>query len=187
MVTLTQFSDAALQWFDEEPERLKLLSPEQFQNLIADRLEQMGLGVQLVGNVFRKDGGIDIVAYPRQDRCNFPFLLAVQAKHHRTSRKTEVQDVREFHGALRCGLPNFNMGLLVTNTSFTADADWLARNTGTLVRLRDLKDLRRWIRNDFVNESEWREIPEQIVLAPDVTITIPKPKKPQIIPNPKIF
>ena len=47
IVTLTQFSDAALQWFDEEPERLKLLSPEQFQNLIADRLEQMGLGVQL--------------------------------------------------------------------------------------------------------------------------------------------
>jgi hypothetical protein len=65
--------------------------------LIANRLENMGLSVQLVGDVNRKDGGVDIIAYPNRG-CGFPFLLAIQAKHHRSSRKTGAPDVRDFHG-----------------------------------------------------------------------------------------
>jgi hypothetical protein len=66
------------------------------------------------------------------------------------------------------------MGMIVTNTSFTADAKWFANNNQTLLRLRDMQDLNRWMRNDFVNESEWREIPEEIELTPGVTIKIPR-------------
>lgn len=64
--------------------------------------------------------------------------------------------------------------MIVTNTSFTADAHWFATNNPTLLRLRDIQDLRRWLKNDFVNEYEWREIPDQIELAPGIHIAIPK-------------
>jgi hypothetical protein len=45
-----------------------------------------------------------------------------------------------------------------------------------LLRLRDLRDLRRWLQNDFVNEEAWREIPNEVELAPGIRIQIPKPK-----------
>lgn len=102
------------------------------------------------------------------------FLLAAQAKYHRTNRKTGAPDVRDFQGVLTLRVALFHMGMIVTNISFTADAQWFADNNQTLLRLRDIKDLSRWMKNDFVNESEWREIPEQVVLAPGVTIQIPK-------------
>ena len=54
------------------------------------------------------------------------------------------------------------------------------------MRLRDLQDLRRWLKDDFDNEFEWREIPDRIVLAPGVEIAIPRqglfvPKPPKLI------
>ncbi|PZO39968.1 MAG: hypothetical protein DCF17_12610 [Shackletoniella antarctica] len=133
----------------------------------------MGLSVQLVGDVYRKDGGVDIIAYPNRG-CAFPFLLAVQAKHHRSNRKTGSPDVRDFHGLLTSRVSPFHMGMIVTNTSFTADAQWFADNNQNLLRLRDMKDISRWMKNDFMNEAEWREIPEKVELVSGVTIQIPK-------------
>lgn len=172
-VELVKFSNELLAWFLEDPERLKQIPPDKFEYLIANRLENMGLSVQIVGDVNRKDGGVDIIAYPNSG-CSFPFLLAIQAKHHRSSRKTGAPDVRDFHGVLTSRISPFHMGMIVTNTSFTADAKWFANNNQTLLRLRDIQDLNRWMRNDFVNEAEWREIPEEIELAPGITIKIPK-------------
>jgi Restriction endonuclease len=126
-----------------------------------------------VGHVFRKDGGIDIVAYPR---CStFPFLLGVQVKHHRSRAKTGVSDVRDFHGVLTAGHSPFHMGIIATNTTFTFDAQWFAENNQRIMRLRDLKDLQRWLRYDFMNDCEWREIPERIQLAPRIFADIPRP------------
>jgi hypothetical protein len=134
----------------------------------------MGLNVQLVGNCYRKDGGIDIIAYPRI--YAFPFLLAVQCKHHGTNRKTAFGDIRDFYGAITSRNSPFHLGMIVTNTTFTPDATWFAENNKTLLRLRDNKDLCRWLKNDFVNEHEWREIPREIELVPGVRIAIPRPK-----------
>jgi restriction endonuclease Mrr len=174
IVSLVEFSAEQLAWFLEDLDRLKQLPPDKFQYLIADRLEKMGLGVQLVGDVFRRDGGVDIIAYPNGGICTFPFLLAVQAKHHRTTRKTGAPDVRDFYGAITSRGAPFHIGMMITNTAFTADATWFAANNQTLLRLRDLRDLRRWLNNDFANEHEWREIPDEIELAPGVRIAIPK-------------
>jgi hypothetical protein len=173
-VSLVEFSAAQLAWFLEDLDRLKQLPSGKFQYLIADRLEKMSLGVQLVGDVFRKDGGVDIIAYPNGGICTFPFLLAVQAKHHRTIRKTDAPDVRDLHGVITSRGAPFHMGMMVTNTAFTVDAIWFAANNQTLLRLRDLRDLRRWLNNDFANEHEWREIPNEIEIAPGVRIAIPK-------------
>lgn len=173
IVTLTDFSDEFLAWLLEDVERLKSLSPEKFQLFIADRLECFGLQAQIVGDVCRKDGGVDIVAYPEGSAV--PFLIGVQAAHHRTNRKTPVGKVRDFHGVLASSNSPFHIGMIVTNTSFTPDAEWFAQNNQKLLRLRDLQDLKRWLREDFVNEHEWREIPDQIELAPGIRIRVARP------------
>lgn len=176
VVQLVPFSQAQLDWFAGDSERTKGMSPRSFERLVADRLDAMGLQVRIVGDVYQKDGGIDIVAFPKPERIAFPFLVGVQVKHHSVAVNTGSADVRDLLGAISSRGIRFNAGLLVTNTSFTADARWFAENQPVILRLRDLRDLQRWLRNDFVNESEWREIPERLVLAPGVEIVIPRPK-----------
>ena len=78
--------------------------------------------------------------------------------------------MRDFAGAI-AGHP-FSSGLLVTNTGFTPDAEWFAREKARLVRLRGFNDIIRWLRNDISSEEEWREIPEEIELCPGVVIKI---------------
>jgi hypothetical protein len=174
IVTLSPFSEQVIAWLLEDVERLKTLPPDTFQFFIADRLERFGLQAQVVGDVYRKDGGVDIIAYPKV--ATVPFLLGVQAKHHRTERKTAVRDVRDFHGVLSSANSPFHMGMIVTNTAFTPDAEWFANNSKTLLRLRDLKDLQRWLREDFINDHEWREIPNEIELAPGIKVPVVRPK-----------
>lgn len=171
-VSLSQFSKDLLAWFLEDVDRLKQLPPDKFQYFIADRLEHLGLEPKLVGDVYRKDGGVDIIAYPKN--LTVPFLLAVQAKHHRKDNPTRVGDVRDFHGVLNSQNSPFHMGMLVTNTKFTPDAQWFADNNKKLLRLRDMRDLQRWLKEDFVNEHEWREIPDEVELAPGIRIQVPK-------------
>lgn len=170
---LITFSPEFYTWLLEDATRLRQLSDEDFERLVADRLSARGLGVRRIGEARRKDGGIDIVAWPERNPA-FPFLLAVQAKHHRTARKTGVADVRDFSAALLSGGSCFHFGMIVTNTTFTADAKWFAARNERILRLRDLRDLCRWMQDDFVCEEEWREIPDQIELAPGVSISIPK-------------
>jgi hypothetical protein len=136
----------------------------------------MGLEVQIVGDVYRKDGGIDIVAYPKSSSIAFPFLLGIQEKHHPTGANTGAPDVRDLAGVISSPGFRFNAGMLVTNTAFTPDATWFAENQAAMLRLRDMNDLRRWLLEDFQNEAEWREIPQNIILAPGIEIIIPRPK-----------
>jgi hypothetical protein len=173
LVGMRNITTSLLAYLCEDIERLKQLSAEQFQYLIADRLEQWRLGVQIVGHVNRMDGGIDIIAYPRTP--SIPFLLAVQAKHHRLNRKTSVGDVRDFYGAITSRANSFHFGIVVTNTAFTPNAQFFAECNKTLLRLRDASDLRRWLNNDFDNPFEWRELPSKVLLAPGVEIEIPRP------------
>jgi hypothetical protein len=146
------------------------LSPRQFQELLCERIDAMGFEPKQVGDVYQKDGGIDILFWPRQ-RGFFPFLGAVQAKHHRSAAQKEgPQAVRDFAGTI-AGQP-INIGLLVTNTSFTADAEWFARHRAPLLRLRDFADIRRWLAGNFSDAEEWRDLPESIEVCPGLVVPI---------------
>jgi len=159
-----------------EPTLIHGLLPNEFEELICERLSAMGLEARRVGGTYQKDGGIDIVFWPRDS--NFPFLGAAQVRHHRTPRTKEgVRSVRDFAGAI-AGHP-FGAGIIVTNTSFTADAEWFARERAKLIRLRGYHDVRRWLLGDFTHDAEWREIPECIQLCPGVTIDLRKPHRPK--------
>lgn len=139
---------------------------------MADRLANMGYNVEMTGDVNRKDGGVDIIATPKN---GIPFILAAQVKHHRSSnRKTPVGDIRDFAGVLTAKHSRFALGVLVTNTAFTADAKWFAQQHEDILKLRDMDDLRRWLAGNFTGAEEWKEVPDTVTLAPGITIKIPK-------------
>lgn len=169
-VELIGISAVLLNHLANEPSLLYRISPEEFEELVCDRLFAMGLEPRRVGATNRKDGGVDIVFWPRLVGA-FPFLGAAQVKHHRNpSTKEGPGTVRDFAGTVAGH--SFNAGLLVTNTSFSPDAEWFAREKAKLLRLRSLTDIRRWLLNNFSDEAEWREIPSSIELCPGVTIKL---------------
>jgi len=160
---------------EADPTLVHTLSPGQFQRFLCERLDAMGFEPQQVGDVYRKDGGLDILFWPRRS-VPFPFLGAVQAKHHQhPAQKEGPSTVREF-AAVVSGHP-ISIGLLVTNSSFTADAHWFARNKAPLVRLRDFTDIRRWLVGNFSDADEWRDLPESIEVCPGVVVPIGGPRR----------
>ena len=151
------------------PELVHSLSSEQFEEFICDRLFAMGLEPRRTGAINRKDGGIDILFWPRGKNA-FPFLGAAQVKHHRSiNERVGSATIREFQGVV--GSYPISAGLIVTNTSFTSDARWFAKEHAELVRLRDYVDIRRWMLGHFGDE-EWRELPNSIELCPGVVIKV---------------
>jgi hypothetical protein len=154
----------------DDPLLVHSLSAGEFEEFVCDRLYAMGLEPKRVGSTQRKDGGIDVVFWPRAAGA-FPFLGAAQIKHHRDpQRKEGPGSVRDFAGAIAGH--GFNAGMLVSNTSFTPDAQWFARERAKLLRLRDFSDVRRWLLDNFSDEAEWRELPSSIELCPGVVVKI---------------
>lgn len=155
------------------PNGLRNLSPERFEHAIAERIDRMGYDVQLTGATSQRDGGIDLIAIPKIKTVG-SFLMAAQIKHHHTDRSTRRPEVDRM---LAWKDSPFRVGVMVTNTSFSHDAKWLADQAGNkgFPRLRDFEDLKRWLRDQFDSEFEWREIPDVISLAPGVTVAVPNP------------
>jgi Restriction endonuclease/XPA protein C-terminus len=179
LISLTEVSREKLRWLEEDPERLKQLTPEQFELLLANRLEAMGLCVQMIGKTNEPDSGIDLIAYPDPSSNQPKYLMAIQAEHHRTDRKTGAPKVQKFLGALS-EAPAFRFGFVVTNTTFTWNAEKVAEHQRHLLRLRSLEDLLRWFRDDFNNEAEWREMPEFVEFG-GYRVPILKPKPPTLL------
>lgn len=162
-----------LKFLQEDPQRLQHITPEQFEHLAAERLDRMGFTVTLTGATTHRDGGVDIVAAKR-DPALGNFLIAAQVKHHRGDQKTGREAVDRLV-SLKGGV--FNFGLLVTNTFFTRDAQWVAAqgNNQYFVRLRDFADVKRWLEENFSGDRDYNEVPDEIELSPGVRIKIPRP------------
>ncbi|HST57531.1 MAG TPA: restriction endonuclease [Longimicrobium sp.] len=148
------------------------LNPDEFEEFTAERFDAMGFQVQRIGAYNRKDGSIDLIFVPKGPTA-FPFIGAAQIKHHRSPMKfMGPRPVREFAAVL--GAHPFDVGMLITNTTFTPDAKWFADHHAPLLRLRNGQDLRRWVASQFTDVEEWREIPTSIELCPGVVVQIPK-------------
>lgn len=170
-IEVVDVSNHIVEMLREDSSYIYQLSPEKFELLICDRLSRMGFEVERVGNTYARDGGVDIVAWPKAP-SPFPYLLATQVKHHRNASRKTGPDVVKNLQAVVASQP-FQAGLLITNTSFTPTARWFAESRPHLVRLRDFWDLKRWIWDNFIDEAEWREIPARVELCPGVVINIP--------------
>ncbi|NQV02283.1 MAG: restriction endonuclease [Bacteroidia bacterium] len=170
-VEIVDVSSDFIAWVQEDPQRVHFLSPDKFEELIADRLEAMNFCVEQIGTTFRSDGGIDLIAYPEVSPV--PFLLAIQIKHSRSGRPVGSTTVRDFQGAL-INLP-IDVGMIVTNTRFTPHARWFAERRSRIIRLRDFEDLRQWLQGQFSSDSLLEELPEELELLPGLTVRIPRP------------
>jgi transcriptional regulator with XRE-family HTH domain len=172
-VEVVDITSTILPILHDDPRKLALLSPEQFERFVAERLDRMGYDTTLSGPTTLKDGGIDLIAVPRV-RTVGCFLLAGQVKHHRAGARTGRAAVDRL---LAWEASAFRLGLLVTNTEFTKDALWVAglEQHRSFLRLRDFNDLKRWIQDDFSSDRDWREIPETIDVAPGIAIQVPRP------------
>ena len=170
-VELIDISKELTQRILENPDEIYSIGPSKFEDLVLDRLTAMGLQPQRIGgNTFARDGGIDII-FCGPSRCTFPFLGAVQVKHHRSPLiKTGPAPIDQLAGVL--GRGPFSAGIVITNTSFTPSAKWVASQRPALLRLRDFTDVMRWLKNNFTDEAEWRDIPETIEVCPGLTVTI---------------
>lgn len=171
LVTSIDITPELLRLLSKDPKFMNQLSPEAFENLIAERLDRMGFDIQKTGNANLRDGGIDLVAIPKI-RTVASYLMAVQVKHHSKGAKTGRSSVDRL---LSWKSSHFLTGLLVTNTCFTRDAIWTAlqeRNRDFL-RLRDFSDLTRWLEGNLWSPEDWREIPTQIEVAPGIVVEIP--------------
>ncbi len=168
-VVLVSATEVILKSLRRDPAEIYDLTPDQFELLICDRLDAMDFEVNRVGKVNSRDGGVDIVSWPKKSA--FPFLLAVQAKHRRRAAlRIGPGPVKDLKAVLQSS--PFDAGLLVTNTSFTPDATWWAQYGPQAVRLRELEDVRRWIMGNFSSEAV-RDLPKAIELAPGLTVTVP--------------
>ena len=174
LAPVTEQVESQLLTEDELRQYLRGLRPEEFEELVLDRLLAMGLEARRIGHTRAKDGGVDILFWPDQTTSPVPYLGAVQVKHTRSSSKNlGPEAVRSLAGVLQS--QPFQVGMVVTNTSFTPDAEWFAEQQHSLIRLRGMKDLRRWIYSEFTDEAEWREMPRKIELCPGVTVDLPYP------------
>lgn len=174
LVRVVDFSPELLQFLQEDPTRLRSLTPDQFERFVAERLDRMGYNVTLTGASNRKDGGIDLIAVPKSGDVG-SVVIAGQMKHHQRDQKTGRDAVDRL---LAWKDSYFGVGLLVTNTNFTHDAVWTAQQerNARFLRLRDFTDLKRWMEGQFGAKEDWREIPDRIELAPGVVIEIPRPQ-----------
>ena len=156
----------------DDPELIYDLSPDQFEVLVCDRLFAMGFEPKRVGSVYQADGGVDIFFWPRTSNA-FPFLGAAQVKHHkRPTIKEGMPNIQQFAGAI--DVHPVNAAMYITNTSFSPNARWYAEKHAQLLRLRDFVDIKRWLRNDFSGNEEWREIPKEIEVFPGMVVKLRK-------------
>lgn len=132
-----------------DPDAIYRLSPDDFEELVFDRLLAIGLQAIRIGTANEKDGGIDAVFWASG---HFPTLGAVQIKHHRSpAKKVGPSAVRDLVGAMASD--PFGLGLVVTNTSFSSDARRYTQTASVPIHLRDGSALERWINDDFSVEG----------------------------------
>src|ERR1035438_5990696 len=138
-----------LRFLQEDPTRLQSLTPDQFEQFVANRLDRMGYIVTLTGASNRKDGGIDLIAVPKVSNLG-SLVIAGQVKHHQCDQKTGREAVDRL---LAWKDSYFGVGLLATNTAFTKDAIWKAQQdrNARFLRLRDFTDLKRWLHRSMGN------------------------------------
>jgi hypothetical protein len=159
-------------------EDLSKLTPEQLEELVAERFGKRGYVVERVGHVYKADGGIDIVFWSKSG-AEVPIQGAIQVKHHKKpSTRTGVKVVREMEGILNRHRGAFNMGLVVTNTFFTHEAQAWIQAPNAFLRLHDGNDVLKWVRGNFVNDDEVTNLPDSISLTTKLLMELTR-KKPE--------
>lgn len=123
----------------KSPQAVHDLSPRQYEEFLADLLDDMGYEVELTPAT--RDGGKDIMAYMNTDHGK--ILCLVEAKKYRPDRTVGVSLVRELFGTLTDA--NATSAMLVTTSSFSPDAKAFQQRHEYKLALRDYDNVVAWI------------------------------------------
>jgi restriction system protein len=150
------FEEAKKQARSDVEQYLRKMDPYDFQDLVGSLLKAMGYHVDWVSPP-GKDGGFDVLALvdPLGTR---PPRIKVQVKRYGT-QSINVDLVRSFIGVLEEG----EVGLFVTTSDFTKDAQEAARHNRKRVTLVDLERfIDHWVEHlDRLDEEARRRFPLQ--------------------------
>ena len=122
-----------------QPNRVKELSPRQFEELVAELLTGDGFEVHLTPQT--RDGGRDILAH--LDTAAGRHLFYVECKQYKT-RPVGVEVVRALYGTVI--QERATAGLIVTTSEYTRDALRFAREIQHQMSLKDRDQLVAWLR-----------------------------------------
>lgn len=132
-------SEQLLASLKQKPDLIDRITPRQFEEVVAELLDDQGWTVQLTP--MTRDGGSDILAYLETDIGR--LLCLVDAKRYRRDRTIGVGMIRELLGTLSDA--NASCAMMVTTSTFSAEAYDLRNRHEYRLSLKDFKDVGRWI------------------------------------------
>ena len=120
------------------------VTPREFEELIAELLEQKGYSTELTKQT--RDGGYDLIAL--KDDNGFALKYLVECKKHRKDRTVGIGIVRSFSDVVRT--ENANRGIIFTTSYFSPEARKRQKTNPYLLDLRDHDDVIKWVKDYIV-------------------------------------
>jgi len=154
---LQEINRALYSHLSKHPELMHDLSPRKFEEFIADILKDMGYEVELTPQT--RDGGRDILAVFRTPIAK--ILTVVECKKYRSDRKVGLDIVERFFHVID-RKDNASCGLVATTSSFSPDAQALARQFDYRLKLRDFNGIKEWI----AQYGKWKKQDENSLWTP---------------------
>lgn len=144
------------QAFDSIGKYLESIDEYKFQKISSVLLKAMGLYIEYIAPP-GPDGGIDIIAY--KDPLGFEKpRIKVQVKNYKEKNRIDVKPIRELRGLLNA---NEHIGIFITSSYFTKDAEMFARQSDIHIKLIDRDDFIELWQNNYhkMNEEEKALLP----------------------------
>ncbi|MFC1513612.1 restriction endonuclease [candidate division KSB1 bacterium] len=137
---ITSLRDEVKRYFNKNPEKIySSLSPQAFEELVADILHDLGLDVELTKAT--RDGGVDIYAHLKHEVGS--FLMLVECKKWASDRPVGIDVVQRVYGIQQT--KHASKSLIVTTSYFTPPAKSEAAKQNGLVELHDFEALKLWL------------------------------------------
>ena len=135
ITTISHVNRSLVERADKEPQIIHDITPREFEELVCELLERLGMSVTLTQRT--RDGGKDIIIV--EESALGSFLVYCECKQHSPDRPVGVSLVRELYGTVSAD--NATAGLLVTTSYFTPDAKAYQQKIENRMSLMDYTDL----------------------------------------------
>ena len=139
LIDVRQVSEQLVSLVAQDPRRLWGLEARQFEELVAELLEDQGYEVTLTPP--SSDGGRDIFAARKETLGSFLYL--VECKTYAPERAVGVEVVRSLYGIVSA--ENATAGIVATTSRFTKGAKDFRDSVQRRMTLRDFLDLQQWL------------------------------------------
>lgn len=139
IILLQDINLSLLQELERRPQLMYELEPRRFEELVARILEDQGCIVSLTKRT--RDGGYDLLGRMKSGPSDLVFLA--ECKRYSPENKVGVEVVRGLYGVTE--IQKANLGLVITTSSFTKDAQEEKLRIGPRIDLKEYSDLCNWL------------------------------------------